>query len=106
MKFFTLILIGTFSLLTACDSTDSSTSQDAQDNYEHYTGGNFDTMQSCLKLVKEEARSAGMEVVITTDTPDKVTGAFNGDANMFFYCEKKETGSSGTFFEVMYPVMK
>jgi len=106
MKFFTFIVIGTFSLLTACSSTDSSTSEDTKKNYEHYTGGNFDTMQSCLELVTKEAQSAGMKLVITTDRPEKVTGAFNGDGDMFFYCEKKETGTNGTFFEVMYPKIK
>lgn len=106
MKFSTCILLGTFTLLSACSSPDSSTSEEAQKNYEHYSGGNFATMQSCLSFIEEEAGKAGMRLEISSDKPEKVTGAFNGDAEMFFYCERKETGTNGTFFEAAFPKFK
>lgn len=106
MKFSTCILLGTFTLLSACSSPDSSTSEEVQKNYEHYIGGTFATMQSCLSFIEDEAGKAGMRIDISSDKPEKVTGSFNGDADMFFYCEIKETGTSGTFFEAAFPKFK
>ena len=80
--------------------------EDTQKTYEHYSVGDFATMQSCLSFIKDEARKAGMRIDISSDKPEKVTGSFNGDPNMFFYCERKETGTKGTFFEAAYPKFK
>lgn len=102
--FFVLpIIFLIYQLATCSDDETQETSQDVQVNYEHYSGGNFDTMQDCLDFVKEEAQSEGMRIEISSDKPNKVTGSFNGDSSMFFYCEKKETGTNGTFFEAAYP---
>lgn len=79
---------------------------DTQKTYEHYSVGNFATMQSCLNFIKDEARKAGMRIDISSDKPEKVTGSFNGDADMFFYCERRETGTNGTFFEAAFPKFK
>lgn len=103
MKTFNAILLGTVTFIAGCDSSDSSASESVQKNYEHYSRGNFETMRSCLNFVTEEAQSGGMRLEISSDKPNKVTGSFNGDAAMFFYCEKKETGTNGTFFEAAYP---
>ncbi|TXD96922.1 hypothetical protein ES754_07805 [Psychrobacter frigidicola] len=108
MKFFTFILFGTFSLLVACSNTNNSkneisTNEHAQKNYQHYTVGNFETMQSCVDFVASEAKSAGMEIKLSGLSPKKATGSFNGDEAMFFYCQKQEAGTSGTFFEAVYP---
>lgn len=92
-----------YQLATCSDNDTQEPIQDVQVNYEHYSGGNFDTMQDCLDFVKEEAQSEGMRIEISSDKPNKVTGSFNGDSSMFFYCEKKETGTNGTFFEAAYP---
>lgn len=100
MKIFTAILLGTVTLLAGCDS---SSSESVQKNYEHYSGGNFGTMQSCLDFVAEEAQSGGMSLKISSDKPNKVRGSYNGNSEMFFHCEKKETGTKGTFFEAAYP---
>lgn len=92
-----------YQLATCSDNDTQESIQDVQVNYEHYSGGNFGTMQDCLDFVKEEAQSEGMRIEISSDKPNKVTGSFNGDSSMFFYCEKKETGTNGTFFEAAYP---
>lgn len=80
--------------------------KEAQKSYEHYIGGNFGTMESCLSLIAEEAKSASMQLEILSDAPEKVTGVFNNDADMFFYCEKKETGTNGVYFEAAFPRAK
>lgn len=98
-----LIIFLIYQLATCSDDETQESAQEVQVNYEHYSGGNFGTMQSCLDFVKEEAQSEGMRVEISSDKPNKVTGSFNGDSAMFFYCEKKETGTNGTFFEAAYP---
>ncbi len=104
MKILNVIIASSILFLTACGSSDGTTSSnDPQKNYEHYSGGDFDTMQSCLSFIQQEADTAGMSLAISSDKPDKVTGSFNGDADMFFYCQKKETGTNGTFFEAAYP---
>lgn len=102
MKIFNFILVGTFSLLVGCSSTDSSTNESSQENFPHYSR-EFQTMQGCLNFVTEEAQNAGMRLEISTDKPDIVRGAFNGDSAMFIYCKKKQTGTKGTFFEAAYP---
>ncbi len=98
-----LIIFLIYQLATCSDNDTQELTQNVQVNYEHYSGGNFDTMQDCLDFVKEEAQSEGMRIEISSDKPNKVTGSFNGDSSMFFYCEKKETGTNGTFFEAAYP---
>ncbi len=100
-----LFIIFVFHRLVTCSSngTAQTYNESSQENYEHYSRDNFETMQQCLGFVKEEAQRADMQVVISSDKPEKVAGSFNGDADMFFYCQKKESGTNGTFFEAAYP---
>lgn len=61
------------------------------------------TMKACLNSIKKE--TAGT-LEISTDTPEKVAGSLNGDANLVFWCEKKETGSEGTYYEGVFSLYK
>lgn len=103
MKFFTFILFGIFSLLVACSNADNLTNENSKKNYQHETVGNFETMQSCVDFVLIEAKNAGMGMKLTGLSSIKITGLFNGDEAMFFYCQKQENGTGGTSFEAVYP---
>ncbi len=103
MKILTAILLSTAATLVGCDSSSSTTSESVEKNYEHYIGGNFATMQECVNFVKKEAQDSGKTIEIQSDKPNRVSGMFESSSDMFFYCEKKETGSNGTFFEAAYP---
>jgi hypothetical protein len=80
--------------------------EETQRNYEHYIGGTFANIRSCMSFIENEARKEGMELSMSGDSPEKITGSFNGNAEMFFYCEKKETGTKGTFYEAAWPKFK
>lgn len=80
--------------------------EEKQKNYEHYIGGTFTTMQSCLSFIEDEARKGSVKLEILSDKPERVSGSFNGNADMFFYCERKNTGTNGTFFEAAFPKFK
>ena len=101
-----IIILGTAVLLAGCSSSESTSSENAQKNYDHYTRGNFETMQACLDFIGDEASRNGMQMQTSSDKPDKVTGSFNGDSAMFYYCERQETGTSGTYYEAAYPKFK
>lgn len=83
-------------------STPKAEANVVQEQYYHYTR-DFGTMQSCLEFMSNKAQSTGMRLEISGDKPEKVSGSFNGDAAMFFYCQKKETGTSGIVYEAAYP---
>lgn len=103
MKFFTFILFCTFSLLVACSSADNSTSENLQKNYQHDTVSDFETMQSCIDFVLLEAKNAGMGMKLTGLSSTKITGLFDGDEAMFFYCQKQKNGTGEILFEAVYP---
>ena len=107
MKIYCIILISIMPLLFGCSSEESTTTNSGvpKESFEHYTG-KFPSMQQCLNAVKKEAKKAGMELSISSDNPDKVTGSFNGDADMFFVCQLKETGTEGSYYEAMLPIFK
>lgn len=90
--------------LTQCAQTTGDIQQEAEVNYQHYIGGNYATMEQCLNHIKQEAKNSGKTLEIQSDKPDRVAGRFDNKSEAFFYCEKKETGSRGTFFEAAYPV--
>lgn len=79
---------------------------EAKANYEHLVGGNFDTMNSCLSFIAAKAGESGAQLEVLYDTPKEVSGVFNNDAKMFFYCKRKETGTDGTAYEAAYPELK
>jgi hypothetical protein len=59
----------------------------------------FQTMASCLSSIKN---SSGQELKIITDKPDEVSGFLSNGKG--FACQKKETGTKGTYFEGWYMV--
>ncbi len=61
-------------------------------------------MEACLNSIKKE--TTGYNLKISTDTPEKVSGSLNGDINLIFWCEKKETGSEGTYYEGVFSLYK
>lgn len=57
----------------------------------------FGSMNSCLKGIQ---KSSGQSLRIVTDTPTKVSGLLsNGNG---FACEKKNSGSRGTYYTGWY----
>ncbi|EKO8773787.1 hypothetical protein L6R44_02765 [Enterobacter cloacae complex sp. ECC445] len=61
--------------------------------------GEFHSLQECLSAIKLKG---GEPLKIVQDTPDKVTGMLPNDEA--FGCEKKETGTKGTYFEGWFTV--
>ncbi|EPB9486893.1 MULTISPECIES: hypothetical protein [Citrobacter] len=59
----------------------------------------FNSLQECLSAIKV---NGGEPLKIVQDTPDKVTGKLPN--NEVFGCEKKETGTKGTYFEGWFTV--
>ncbi|ENO8634962.1 MULTISPECIES: hypothetical protein [Enterobacterales] len=59
----------------------------------------FHSMQECLSAIKA---NGGEPLKIIQDKPDMVTGRLPNDK--MFACEKKETGSKGTYFEGWFMV--
>ena len=59
----------------------------------------FHSMQECLSAIKA---NGGEPLKIIHDKPDMVTGRLPNDK--MFACEKKETGSKGTYFEGWFMV--
>ncbi|OFC62847.1 hypothetical protein [Candidatus Erwinia dacicola] len=59
----------------------------------------FHSMQECLSAIKT---NGGEPLKIIQDKPDMVTGRLPDDK--MFACEKKETGSKGTYFEGWFMV--
>lgn len=87
---------------SSSSSTPETKANVVQEQYDHYTR-EFGTMQSCLEFMSNKAQSTGMVLEISGDKPEKVSGSFNGDAALFFYCQRKETGTSGIVYEAAYP---
>lgn len=59
----------------------------------------FHSMQECLSAIKA---NGGEPLKIIQDKPDMVTGRLPNEK--MFACEKKETGSKGTYFEGWFMV--
>ncbi|MEL4887848.1 hypothetical protein N6P31_12320 [Pectobacterium betavasculorum] len=59
----------------------------------------FRTMQECLASIKAHS---GSSLKVVRDKPDIVTGNLSNGKT--FACEKKETGTKGTYYEGWYMV--
>lgn len=57
----------------------------------------FRTLDDCLAKIK---KSSGQELQIVTDKPNEVSGFLANRKG--FACQKKETGTKGTYFEGWY----
>ncbi|MEQ9905004.1 hypothetical protein [Pectobacterium aroidearum] len=60
----------------------------------------FRTMQECLSSIKAHSGSSSLKVI--RDKPTIVTGYLSNGKH--FSCEKKETGTKGTYYEGWYMV--
>jgi len=59
------------------------------------------TLSDCLSSIK---KSSGLTLQIVTDEPDMVSGILsNGEG---FGCEKKSSGTKGTYYRTWYMVKK
>lgn len=62
-------------------------------------GAQFRTMTACLSGIE---KSSGQKLKVVTDKPHEVSGLLsNGNG---FGCQKKESGTKGTYFEGWYMV--
>ena len=60
--------------------------------------GKFSSMQRCLAALQ---KSTGMKLDIVRDNPEIVSG-YLGNTKRDFGCQKKSTGSIGTYIEGWY----
>ncbi len=63
--------------------------------------GKFYTMRACLAGILHDSNSTGIRV--SKDTPNKVVGNLKPNGQ-FFVCEKKVTGTAGTYYLGWYTV--
>lgn len=59
----------------------------------------FRTMAACLSGIE---KSSGQKLKVVTDKPHEVSGFLSNGKG--FACQKKETGTKGTYFEGWYMV--
>lgn len=59
----------------------------------------FRTMAACLSGIK---KSSGQQLKVVTDKPDEVSGFLSNGKG--FGCQKKESGTKGTYVEGWYMV--
>ncbi len=80
-------------LTTACGGGDSDSSS-PESNTEYMMRGEFPSMARCLEAIQQKA---GQALKPVTDRPDQVSG--NLSDGRFFICERKDSGTKGTYYE-------
>ena len=80
-------------LTTACGGGDSDSSS-SESNTEYMMRGEFPSMARCLEAIQQKA---GQALKPVTDRPDQVSG--NLSDGRFFICERKDSGTKGTYYE-------
>ena len=69
--------------------------------YEHDTRSkNFTSLAECLRGIQSDS---GLNLNVVTNTPSQVSGSLVGERG-FFNCERRTTGTQGTFYEGTYTV--
>jgi hypothetical protein len=81
---FSVILIASFFITTSSDADEVMSAQ-------------FRAMAACLSGIKT---SSGQQLKVVTDKPHEVSGFLSNGKG--FGCQKKESGTQGTYFEGWY----
>ncbi len=63
-------------------------------------GSNFTSLAECLRGIQSDS---GLNLEVVTDTTSQVSGVLVGGRG-FFNCERKTTGTQGTYYEGTYTV--